>query len=42
MVVPELSQWLQTRCSAEAARNATTLPHETEAPLPLVIELAMV
>ena len=40
VVVPELSQWLQTRCSAEAALNATTLPQGTEAPLPLMIELA--
>jgi hypothetical protein len=40
-VLPERSQCLPTRCSAEATLNATTLPQGTEAPLPLMIELAM-
>jgi hypothetical protein len=40
-VLPELSQWLPTRCSAEAALYATAVPQGTEAPLPLMIELAM-
>ena len=36
----ELWKRVPTRCSAEAALNATTLPQGTEAPLPLMIELA--
>jgi hypothetical protein len=41
-VLPEPWQRLPTRCSSEAALNATTLPQEAEAPLPLVIDLAVV
>jgi len=41
-VLPEPWQRLPTRSSTEAALNATTLPQETEAPLSLVIELAVV